>query len=486
MGFGLIAAWFVGTSDTAWGASVDLSPGDDVAALTASLGPGDVITFAPGVYELPGSVTWTGEGTADAPITLRADGAGVILRGTGTGHVVQIRNAAHLIVRGLVIEGAQARFDNVDDDYNGLRVEASSDITLEDLEIHKVGATALVFAGNTARMAVRRAHLHDSREGNGLYAGCNDASCWMQESVIEGCWIHDLPAQGGDGIEFGNGNQGNLVRDNVIHDVGGRGVLTRSAEHGEGNTVEGNAIWAAAEGGMRLGGAGIVRNNLIFNVEGPGVHTQNEREALADLVITHNTIFDTGSWAVRLEGWQTASGLVFANNALANPTGYGLRALETELDPAGVHAVGNVVTGLVEGVLTAEAGHFRPGAGAADFVDAAAGDLYPSETSALLNGADAAGASWVPAEDFNGLPRDGAAPEVGAYEFFGAGNPGWEVQAGFKVRTDSLDGAEEVTGCRKNRAEGDAAAIFAPLALLFGASRARRARRGARRDGAPG
>lgn len=458
-------------------ASLTLNPGDDVAAFTSSLAAGDVITFQPGIYELPSTITWTGTGTADAPIRLVAAQSGVILRGgtSGGGAVIRVREAAHLQLSGLKIEGTEPRFADENDDYNGLRIESSTDLLLEDLEIHQVGGTALTVSGNASRITMRGLHVHHSREGNGIYAGCNDASCWMEESLIEGCWIHDLPAQGGDGIEFGNGNQGNRLIDNVIHDLGGRGILLRSTERGAPNEVEGNAIWGAIEGGIRAGGAGRIRNNVIFDVEGPGLHVQNDRELLQDLVISFNTVVNTGAWAARLEGWTTATDMVFANNALTNPTGYALRALEADVDPSAARIVGNVVSGLVEGVLSADEGHFSAGAGAADYVDYAANDLYPSETSTLINLADPAGESWVPDTDFHGLPRDGAAPEVGAYEFVGAGNPGWQIEGGFKERTESVNGGHETSGCKKAREEGDESWALFPLLLGLGAAGRRRA-----------
>ena len=59
-------------------ASVELNPGDDVVALTASLGAGDEVVFNAGTYTLPEPVNWTGLGTVDAPIVLRIDAAGEV------------------------------------------------------------------------------------------------------------------------------------------------------------------------------------------------------------------------------------------------------------------------------------------------------------------------------------------------------------------------------------------------------------------------
>ena len=58
-----------------------------------------------------------------------------------------------------------------------------------------------------------------------------------------------------------------------------------------------------------------------------------------------------------------------------------------------------------------------PGGGYADFVDTENWDFYPNGDSDLVNSGDPSSEAWVPETDFNGVPRDGDAPDVGAYEF---------------------------------------------------------------------
>ena len=139
--------------------------------------------------------------------------------------------------------------------------------------------------------------------------------------------------------------------------------------------------------------------------------------------------------AVQLSDWFFRSGMVFTNNVLANPTGYGFDYDDdfTEYDSTTNYISNNVVTGLVEGYDPLLYPNWvLPGGGFADFVDVENWDFYPSSTALLINVADPSGQAWVPLTDFNGAPRDGAAPDVGAYEWDGEGNPGWTVQEGFK------------------------------------------------------
>ncbi|MEZ4426120.1 MAG: MYXO-CTERM sorting domain-containing protein [Nannocystaceae bacterium] len=56
-------------------------------------------------------------------------------------------------------------------------------------------------------------------------------------------------------------------------------------------------------------------------------------------------------------------------------------------------------------------------------------DFYPVDGGPLV---DAGDAGQTVAQDFNCLDREPSAPEVGAYDWSTAQNPGWEVQPGFK------------------------------------------------------
>jgi len=55
--------------------------------------------------------------------------------------------------------------------------------------------------------------------GEGMYVGCNNATCIVSDSLIENNWIHDvLPGTTqGDGIEVKVGSHSNVIRDNVIY-----------------------------------------------------------------------------------------------------------------------------------------------------------------------------------------------------------------------------------------------------------------------------
>ena len=448
---------------TSLAASVTVSPGDDIAALTSSLGPGDVITFSAGDYAIESQLVWSAPGEEGNPITFEAKGD-VVFTYTGGGNIVVLRDSAHVTITGIHFTSTAENLEA--NDFSGLRIENSTYVSVQGCELDNIKNSAIVLAGDTSNITVRDNHIHDLVQGNGIYAGCGNASCWTQDTLIEGNLIHHLGAERTDGVEIDNGGQGNTIIDNVIYEVGGRGIMTKSTEGGAANTVERNVVWRAVEGGIRLTGSAIARNNIVFNVDGVGIESANERDALKDQVITHNTVYDTASYGVRLEGWAGKTGMVFANNAITNTTGRALRVDEDDFDDTN-YISSNVVTGFVEGPLDTLSGHFTAGSGALDYLDPEAWEFYPSEASALRNNADATGEAWVPDIDFNGLPRDGEAPDVGAYEAVQALNPGWAIQEDFKELLDELpDNGQGVTGggcCSDDTEPSEGAMFLLPL-----------------------
>lgn len=454
-------------------ASVTLNPGDDVKSLTSSLGPGDEIVFNPGTYTLTERLDWSGLGTADAPILIRGAGGGeVILQTTVNSQAIYIGDSTHITVRDLVVEGGTG-WDTGEISPGGVEIRGSADIRIQDVEMRKLNRTVVYLSGDNSRVELVGLHIHDVRDGSAVYAGCGDASCWAQESTLAESWIHDIDGQYSYAVYIDHGGNNNLIRDNVIYNVAYRGILTASTEYADPNLIEGNALWGIGDVGLYVIGAALVWNNLVFNVDGYGLQARNSsRDTLEQVVLSHNTLADTGRAGVYLEGWAGREGMVFANNVVSNPVGEAISVGEGQIDDTNWIAQ-NVATGLVSGLDTL-AGHFSAGNGAADFVDAEGWDFYPSSSSALVNTADPSSSSWVPATDFNGSPRDGDAPDVGAYERVGGENPGWAIQEGFKELGPGDGGQTDQVGGCCGRGEGDAAEalLLVPLAL-FGARRRR-------------
>ena len=451
--------------------TVELEPGADVAALTASMGPGDEFIFNAGTYELPGPLNWTALGTEAEPVVIRTAGNGdVALQITDGGHVVRIQDSTHVVLRDIVFTGTDERYD--ESGFNGLIVQNSSDITVQDVVVTHVGGNGILLNGDNQRLTVQDCEVFDVRTGAGIQAGCGNASCWLSDSVLTNNLVHDVIGDRKYGIEILPGGQGNTVQDNVIYGVTGVGIGVSTTEFSTPNTVQGNVVWRATDAGIRVAGSATVRNNIVFQVEGNGIRSSDQfTDSLQDVVISHNTVVDTTDWGVRLQGWNEKPGMVFANNAVVNPTGRAFSVDDDEWDDGNVIS-GNVMTGLVED-LDVTLGHFEAGAGYTDFEDAAAWDFYPTPSSMLIGMGDSSAEANVPEVDFSDFPRDGQAPDVGAYEYVGAGNPGWIVQEDFKGEAGSPNSGEDLGGGCCGDDGSDAGALLWPLLALFALRRRR-------------
>ncbi len=461
---------------SALAADVVLSPGDDVASKTAVLNAGDNVFFGDGVFEIASDLYWTGAGTADAPIRLtKAEGADPILRITGGYFLIHVDAATFLTIEGITLAGAEGWEEN---GWNGITMSGSSDITLKDLELRNLGAG--IDIGDGSRISITGTEIHDIT-GEAIDAGCGDASCWLADSTIQGNWIHDLVGENQTAIGLDHGGQGNLIADNVIHDTLYHGIYAGSTEFGPQNTVRGNAVFDVGGSGLVIEGSALVQNNIVFRAGDYGIYVSDtDRNTLQDVAISFNTVAETGQWGAWLRDWPGHTGMVFANNVIANPLGYGMdydRDDYTAADPSNQLA-GNLVTGLVEDMdIEVHPTGALPGAGYADFLDAPNGNFYPVRDSLLVNAADPAGENYVPTDDFNGAVRQGDVPDVGAYEWTAEANPGWTIEPGFKVLgvTEVTGGADVGGGCCGKDGTGEAGFGLLPLAGLLWLRRRRAA-----------
>lgn len=454
-------------------ASVELNPGDDVAALTASLAAGDEILFNPGTYPIASYLDWHGKGSESQPIVLKAKGGEVILEFSGSNEILYLHDAQYLRIDGIT-------FAMTSDNTNGPYAMYMADTSHVSITNCVFGPAyhGVYIDGDNTDLAFEHNEVMGTTDGHGVYIGCSDASCWTQDSTFLNNWIHDLGGSYAYGLYLANGGQGNTIADNVIYNVAYRGMAVNSTESGDVNLVEGNAIWNIGETGLLVRGGSIVQNNVIFNTTtGAGLYSgDNERGTLAYASISHNTVYNTGGYAGYVESWAGREGMVLANNAFCNPTGYGLYAADAGID-ADNYISHNVVTGLVQ--------HFElydgtdtpiiPGGGALDFLDPEGWNFYPSASSALVNAADPGSAAFVPPDDFNGAARNGESPDAGAYERSGDQNPGWLLQEGYKTVGELNDGDDDVVGggCCGKKGSAEEALLLLPFASFF-ALRARR------------
>ncbi|MGK0190389.1 MAG: parallel beta-helix repeat protein [Verrucomicrobiales bacterium] len=367
-----------------------------------SLQPGDEIILAAGTYTDARRLQISQRGTAERPITIRAaTDAKVILKRPDTRqNSINLTGCQHLIVKDIEITGGAA----------AIRIGKQGEhlakfITLENLHIHHIGGVA-VTANNPSEiyecLTFRHNHIHHTGgHGEGFYLGSNNkpdgsTNGYIFNSVIENNYIHDLKGDTvsqGDGIELKDGSFNNIIRDNVIHDTNYPGIIVYDTDGKAPNIIERNAVWNTGDHGIQAAADAIIRNNVIFDTAGEGIHCRNHQSAIVgNLKIVHNTILT--KTPIRIVPPNKFSGKVLvANNALG-----GLIRIPTSTE---ITQRNNVI-GIRE--------------------------QFPSAGSKCIGGADP---THLASDDFNGTERADS-KDAGAYTFSASGNPAPAITRGFK------------------------------------------------------
>ena len=417
----LVAALFLIGNGGALASAQEVTPQDDLHAAVAALQPGDELVMAGGVYNLNRSLIINLYGTAAEPIVIRArTGEVPIIRPTSDSwYTVDIDGAAYVELHGIEIDGG----------VQGIRMREADYITVADCEIHNTRDVALAvnWTGTYTGLRLLRNHIHHTDEtGEGMYLGCNNDFCRVENSLIDSNYIHHTNGPGvtqGDGIELKEGSSGNIISNNVIHDTNYPGILTYSTVgNGPPNVIEGNVMWNSNENGMQVAADAIVRNNIIIGA--PVAFQRHQAGSPSNLEFVNNTVIVPGN-AINLR--DVSGSVVIANNAVYSQSGTAINVISGDLSQLTVS--GNVGQGGITGV----AGGFIEGNGlTADFINpnyqGPQIDLFPALGSALIGAADPA---YAPAVDFNGDART-TSVDAGAYAWQNAGNPGWPLAEDFK------------------------------------------------------
>jgi hypothetical protein len=399
----------------------EITPQDDIHAAVRALQPGDELVLGFGEYTLNSPVLINLYGTADKPIVIRAK-AGVtpVLRQTNSSrYAIDIDGAAYIELHGIKINGG----------LQGIRMREADYITVADCEIYDTQDVALAvnWTGTYTGLKLVRNHIHHTKHtGEGMYLGCNHDFCRVENSLIDGNYIHHTNGPTitqGDGIELKEGSSGNVISNNVIHDTNYPGILTYSTVgNGPPNIIEGNIMWNSDENGMQVAADAIIRNNIIIGA--PVVFQRHQAGSPSNLEFVNNTVIVPGT-AINVS--DVTGSVVIANNAIYSQSGSAINLASGDLGQ--VTLVGNVG----KGGLVGRSSGYTEGTGIAnDFVNGHFGglpiDLFPRGGSALI----AAGNKVIaPPFDFNGSPR--LTPhDAGAYAFRAGGNPGWVITKAFK------------------------------------------------------
>lgn len=441
----LLIAVFIATSRIAYSTDYHLSPSDNWFSVLSgnNLQPGDQIIFSEGIYSDTRRLSISHQGTAQAPIIIRSeDGSSVtITRPNAAQNTINIEGAQYIIFRGLEITGGSIGVRIGSKDVEGIKRQAEY-ITIEECDIHHTQDAAVTanFPGdiNTGHKFLRNEIHHAGGTAEGFYLGSNNDSAGnttgvFKDGLIEGNYIHHLngpTVSQGDAIEIKDGSYNNIIRDNVIHDTNYPGILVYGTDGNAPNIIEGNVIWASGDNGIQAASEAVITNNIIFDSVGEGIKSQNHQSAVpGNLTIAHNTIFaNAGRTVIRVN--QPTAGvlsgpIVIANNALY-AIGSG-QALQLPNLPD-FTITGNIGTGSAQPAQSINA--WNPGGDPdQDFIDWNNKDVFPADNSLLIGNADT---NHTTTHDFNGTVRTNSL-DVGAYVYEPIGNPGWQIEPGFKV-----------------------------------------------------
>ena len=402
--YSVSALWLLLLCADGWSREIEIFPGQSFKTAFESLQPGDTLVIHAGTYAESGARTRiSAKATASQPIIVKgAEGeATPLITHTGTGgsaqNTINIEGATYVTIRGLEITSAGG---------DGINMSGGpNNITIEDNVIHNV-EVGVNFRSSMDSITVRRNHIYNTNgTGEGMYVGCNNASCAVSNSLIEQNWVHDTGGSQGDGIEVKYGSWGNIIGDNVIYNTPYPGILVygvTNANVGSPNIIEGNVVWNCNQD-IDIVADAIVRNNIVMGT----IETQSHAQVpvMRNVTIVNNTVIGS----MPMSGWGGSSqpqSLIVANNVI-----YG-GSMSTP--PAAATVVANR--------------QFASGTTGV-FVDSNNRNFWPASGSPLIGTANAA---HVPLIDFNRTARI-APMDVGAYETEGnSSNPGWQITEGFK------------------------------------------------------
>lgn len=364
---------------------------------------GDEIVLTANEYTLGEAVNVALEGTTAAPIVIRGSG--------GTRPFV---GSTLSDAPALSITGSFLRIEDLEIRGIGEALALSGENIVVD-GVLVTDATAGILCTGCAGLTVA------NTEFTNIGPGAAFAGTATTDAILGNNWVHDVTGPG-----FTIEGTGNLLNDNVLVDAGITAV--ESSDAGAFTIVDANYLRGA---GIELRGAGVIRNNIVWEADDGIVSDLGAPAGASDVVIHHNTVVAAAQNCFVAREWAAVVGApVVANNAFYCPDS------AATLFETGVGA-NTIVTANIYLGTSDFPGDGRLGVSlAADFEDAAAGNFYPTADSALL---DLGEGAYTTAVDFNGSGR-AAPPDVGAYERTQGANPFPDIGTGFKIGGQAPDG----------------------------------------------
>ncbi len=415
---------------------------------SASFAPGDLVHIRAGTYDIQGSLRLTG--IAGAPLAwvgLVAEGP-VTLRNSALSNVINVEDCHYLFLRGFEIthdNGAlpYGSWHQVD----GIKFQnaPSTHVSIDSCRIHHLGNVGVSSQAPVIRhIRVVDCEIHDTYTG--IYWGYFEAPSkrYAHHGTIARNYIHDCPPVDLDGTGYGiqikGGSRGNLIEDNVLVRTAGNTragiavyhISTQLGLESDRNVIRGNLIRLSRAEGIYATEGALIADNVIVDSGSIGISVTRRDTGwgsyYGNLTVQNNTVY--GVQAGSGQGMFTGVGPFVAPQVIANNlllvTGPSQTSLRLPPGFAGVslqnHCLGSVAGPALGVVVLPDLSDLLSTSwGDADF-------LFPTAAGSLVSAAAPVLASSL---DFHGTLRDGA-PDVGAFESRGRGNPGWVLTDGFK------------------------------------------------------
>ena len=227
------------------------------------LSPGDTLMINPGTYQ-EGGIIVTNGGTAANPVTFQANGAGVIIAGSGkvgTTHqdAFLITYANYVVVAGITFQNSNRA---------GVRIDHSDHVTVRNC-IFANNYTWGLFTDFSDYTTVQDSTSYGAVDQHGIYISNSSDYPTIRHNILyhnADCGLHmngDI-SMGGDGvISYG------LVEDNIIYDNGAKGGSGINMDGVTDTIVRNNLLYDNHASGISMyqidGGSGSKRNKIYNN-----------------------------------------------------------------------------------------------------------------------------------------------------------------------------------------------------------------------------
>ncbi|MGB7568086.1 MAG: right-handed parallel beta-helix repeat-containing protein [Chitinivibrionales bacterium] len=280
-----------------------------IAYAISRMSGGDTVYVRAGTYNEQLYITGpAGNASSNTTIAVYPGDTVLLLgNGTNTGRC-KIANTNHITLQGFTITNSN----------QGLFIDSSTNIVVNDCTIHHVGQEGLHIHYNSSNVTIDHCLIHDTRQwqydGEGIYIGTSDAAPVDNTNnvMVRNTTIYNAPDEG---IELKIGTHHITIEGNTIYNVNlgsdwsqnGNDVGAIEVNNAVGSVqnyggdpqqVIRNNFIHDVKTAIRAGTGSTVYNNVIWNVRGYGIYVDNQSNDPYTRAMYHNTIDATPANAV--------------------------------------------------------------------------------------------------------------------------------------------------------------------------------------------